>query len=119
MKTVQRNRPLNKRHDCDKIAAMLKSIRFVCLYLLLLLISTVASAQTAMDNRGTLKRPIVDSRMKEKEAFDGLDPNCPPEIRRQQKIVKLKYFSFDGKIHQGQLVIDKDLVRDIKKIFKF
>jgi len=41
--------------------------------------------------------------------------NC----RRRQKILKLKYFSFDGKFHRGQLVIDKDLVKDIKKIFKF
>lgn len=76
-----------------------------------------ASAQTAQDNRGTLHHPIVDSRMSEREVFDGLDPKCPPEIRKRQRILKLKYFSFDGLIHQGQLVIDKDLVADIKKIF--
>jgi hypothetical protein len=67
---------------------------------------------------GTLKRPIVDSRMTEKEVFDGLDPKCPKDIRKRQKIVKLKYYSADGKIHQGQLVIDKDLVKEIKKVFK-
>lgn len=67
---------------------------------------------------GTLKKPIIDSKMSKAEAFDGLHPDCPPEIRKRQKIVKLKYYSFDGKIHQGQLVIDKALVKDIKKIFK-
>jgi peptidoglycan L-alanyl-D-glutamate endopeptidase CwlK len=70
------------------------------------------------ENRGTLKRPIIDSRMTEKEAFDGLDPNCPPEIRKRQKLIKIKYYSFDQKIHQGQLVIDRDLVKDVQKIFK-
>ncbi len=83
------------------------------------MLASTAFAQTAIDNRGTLQRPVIDSRMKEKEVFDGLNPNCPPEIRRRQKIIKLKYISFDGKIHQGQLVIDKDLVKDIKKVFKF
>ncbi|MEP6902779.1 MAG: M15 family metallopeptidase [Actinomycetota bacterium] len=68
---------------------------------------------------GTLKHPIIDSKMSKQEAFDGLDPNCPKDIRKRQKIVKLKYYSFDGKIHQGQLVIDKSLVKDIKEVFKF
>ena len=95
---------------------MFKSIASVCICILLLL-STVF-AQTAVTDRGTMKRPIIDSRMSKQKAFDGLDPNCPPEIRRRQKIVKVRYFSFDGKIHRGQIVIDKDLVKDIKKIFK-
>ena len=33
-------------------------------------------------------------------------------------MVEVKYYSFDGKIHQGQLLINKDLVEDIKEIFK-
>jgi peptidoglycan LD-endopeptidase CwlK len=66
---------------------------------------------------GTSKHPIIDSRMTESEAFDGLDPKCPKEIRERQKVVKLKYYSADGKIHQGQLVIDAALKDDIKKVF--
>jgi peptidoglycan L-alanyl-D-glutamate endopeptidase CwlK len=67
---------------------------------------------------GTLRHPIIDSRMSKKEAFDGLDPNCPAEIRNRQKVIKLKYYSFDGKYHQGQMVVDKDLVDDVKLVFK-
>lgn len=78
----------------------------------------VATVCAAEQNRGTLKKPIIDSRMTKKEAFDGLDPNCPPEIRRRQRLIKVKYYSYDQKIHQGQLIIDKDLVKDIKQIFK-
>ena len=103
--------------NCDKIGLMRKSIFLVCIWILLLFLT--GSAQSSNDNRGTLKHPVIDSRMSKREVFDGLDPNCPPEIRKRQKILKLKYFSFDGKIHRGQLVIDKDLVKDIKKIFKF
>ena len=66
---------------------------------------------------GTSKHPIIDSRMSEKEAFDELSPTCPQDIRKRQKVVKLKYYSSDGKIHQGQLVIDDGLRNDIKKVF--
>jgi peptidoglycan L-alanyl-D-glutamate endopeptidase CwlK len=96
---------------------MRKSIFLVSIWILLLFLT--GSAQSSNVNRGTLTHPIIDSRMSKREVFDGLDPNCPPEIRRRQKILKLKYFSFDGKFHQGQLVIDKSLAKDIKKIFKF
>lgn len=89
------------------------------LVLLFLLSPAAALAQAAVDdkNSGTEKHPIIDSKMSKKEAFDGLDPNCPKEIRKRQKLIKLKYYSFDGRIHQGQMVLDKDLVKDIKKVF--
>jgi len=56
--------------------------------------------------------------MTKKQVFDGIHPACPPEILKRQRIVKVKYYSFDGKVHQGQIVIDRDLTRDIKEIFK-
>lgn len=96
---------------------MLKKTGYIAAFIFIL--AFTASAQSPKDKRGTLNRPIIDSRMSEKEVFDGLDPDCPPAIRKRQKIVKVKYYSFDGRIHQGQLVIDKDLVADIKKIFNF
>jgi peptidoglycan L-alanyl-D-glutamate endopeptidase CwlK len=77
-------------------------------------------------NKGTLDNPIIDSQMSDREAFDGL-PDCKPgtpknlcpeEIRKRQRIVTVKYYSSDALIHQGQLVIDKDLVDDIEKVFK-
>ncbi len=93
-------------------------IRLVFLFLLSAAAISTVFAQKSDQPRGTAARPIVDSRMSKKQAFDGLDPHCPAEIRRRQRVVKLKYYSFDNLIHQGQLVIDKNLVKDIKKIFK-
>ncbi len=98
-----------------------KSNCFIRLYVLLIISASAilpAAAQNINSKSGTLRHPIIDSRMNKRAAFDGLDPNCPAEIRRRQRIVKLKYYSFDKLIHQGRLVIDVDLVRDIKKIFK-
>jgi len=67
--------------------------------------------------RGTARHPIIDSRMTKKEALEGLDPKCPEEFRKRQKLVTVKYYSTDKKIHQGQLVVDVDLKNDIKKVF--
>src|ERR1700730_19113514 len=83
-----------------------------------LIVIAIASASYAQTPRtGTSKHPIIDSRMTGKEAFDGLDPKCPADIRKRQKVVKLKYYSSDGKIHQGQVVIDGELKNDIKRVF--
>jgi peptidoglycan LD-endopeptidase CwlK len=83
--------------------------------LLVLAASHIIHAQTA--RVGTLKHPIIDSRMTEAEAFDGLDPKCPEEIRRRQRLVTVEYYSMDGLVHQGQLVLDAELVDDVKKVF--
>ena len=89
-------------------------------FLLATALTAMASGLTGYaqnPHTGTSKHPIIDSRMTESEAFDGLDPKCPEEIRKRQRIVKVKYYSSDGKIHQGQLVIDASLKDDIKKVF--
>jgi hypothetical protein len=80
--------------------------------------SAIAAQNKASERAGTLKHPIIDARMIEKEAFDGLDPTCPDDIRKRQRLITLKYYSFDKRVHQGQLVVDKDLVKDVKKVFK-
>jgi hypothetical protein len=80
-------------------------------------IGSLFQRAAAAETRGTIDNPIVDSAMTEQEAFDGLSPLCPKEIRDRQKIVTIKYYSFDKLIHQGQLVIDRDLVADIKQVF--
>ena len=99
---------------------MIKVICLICVvsFCFLAVIAKVPNINDKDETLGSLKHPIIDSKMSKKEAFDGLDPNCPEEIRKRQKLIKLKYYSFDKKIHQGQLVIDKDLVKDIKKVFK-
>lgn len=93
-------------------------VRALLLLTLALTVTPLAGKSFAQSPRtGTSKHPIIDSKMTAKEAFDGLDPKCPAPIRKRQKVVKLRYYSSDGKIHQGQLVIDGELKGDIKKVF--
>jgi hypothetical protein len=91
-----------------------------CLFLAFLvpaILTIDAAAYAQSTSRGTATHPIMDSKMTEKEAFDGLDPKCPDEIRKRQELVTVKYYSTDKRIHQGQLVVDRELKGDIQKVF--
>jgi len=43
----------------------------------------------------------------------------PRSILSQQSVVSVKYYSFDNKIHRGQIVVAKSVVNDIKALFDF
>jgi len=64
---------------------------------------------------GSLQNPIIDCDISLAEA---LKKYAPPEFKKRQRIIKVVYYSFDGNIHQGQLVIDERLVADIQEVFK-
>jgi hypothetical protein len=68
--------------------------------------------------RGTAGCPIVDSAMTDKEAFEGLHPECPDDIRKRQKVITVLYYSFDNDIHCGQIVMDEELEADIRTVFE-
>jgi hypothetical protein len=67
---------------------------------------------------GTLEDPIVDSAMTEAMALDGLSPDCPDSIRRSQRLIDLRYYGEDGKVHRGQIVVHADLADDIRHAFE-
>ena len=62
------------------------------------------------------KKVIIDCHYTLSEALAGLQ--IPSDIKKDLRLVNVCYYSFDGKIHEGQLVIHKDLVNDIKTIFE-
>ena len=64
---------------------------------------------------GSLHNPIIDSDISLSEA---LKKESPPEFKKRQKIIDVLYYSFDGKIHKGQLVIDEQLIGDIQEVFR-
>ncbi len=59
---------------------------------------------------------ITDSNCSLSEALSGID--IPASIRKLLTIVSVYYYSFDGRLHKGQIVINKNLAEDIKEIFK-
>ena len=58
---------------------------------------------------------IVDSLMNFSEAIEGT--TAPEEIFDSLSLVDVLYYSFDGKKHQGQLVVKSDLEDDVYEIF--
>ena len=64
---------------------------------------------------GTLQDPIIDSDITLAQA---LRKYSPPEFQKRQRLIEVLYYSFDGKIHKGQLVIEERLVGDIREVFR-
>ena len=58
---------------------------------------------------------ILDSRMSFAEAISGT--TAPPEVIKQLCILDVHYYSFDGMLHQGQLVVSRRLAGEIADIF--
>lgn len=62
--------------------------------------------------------PIVDSRMTRAEAL-AQNPNypAPQDIIDNQRLLNVTYYSFDGKLHEGQIVVAKQVAEDVKAFF--
>jgi len=67
-------------------------------------------------NDSTSDKVIVDSDYNLEDALQGI--NIPAEIKKDLVLVEVQYYSNDGKLHQGQLVISKELRSDVAKIFE-
>lgn len=59
---------------------------------------------------------IIDSYYTFNEIF--YNSKIPEEIKKDLKLISVEYFSFDDKLHRGQILIHKDLSNDIIEIFK-
>ncbi len=61
-------------------------------------------------------KPIIDSSMTLEEALQGI--NIPDRIKINLNLIDVQYFSFDNKLHQGQLVIHSKVVNEVVEIFE-
>jgi len=80
--------------------------------------ATLEMAPTAGFERyplGTIQNPIVDSDI---TLSDALRKYSPLKFKKEQRLVDVRYYSFDGKVHKGQVVIDRRLVKDIQEVFR-
>ena len=60
---------------------------------------------------------IVDSQLQFPEAL-GDTSIVPPEIIKNLCLVDVTYYSFDGRLHLGQIVLHKDIVIDVIELFQ-
>jgi len=95
-------------------------MRYFILLSLILFLSGCATARIPPQEYklaplGSIHNPIIDSDISLSEA---LRKWAPPAFKRRQTIVDVLYYSFDGKFHKGQLVIDERLANDIREVFR-
>jgi peptidoglycan LD-endopeptidase CwlK len=58
---------------------------------------------------------IYDSQMTFEESIKGT--KAPKDVIEKLELIDVQYYSFDGKLHQGQLVVHKDVLQDVIEIF--
>lgn len=59
---------------------------------------------------------IIDSRYTFTEAIEGA--NAPQAVIDELELIDVNYISTDNKLHQGQILTNKQLVADIKELFQ-
>ncbi|WP_304707517.1 M15 family metallopeptidase [uncultured Rikenella sp.] len=82
-------------------------LRTMLLAVLLALTCTVAEPADSV---------IVDSRQTLDQALAGT--TAPDSIRRTLALVDVEYYSFDRRLHRGQIVVHRELVNDVRQIFR-
>jgi peptidoglycan LD-endopeptidase CwlK len=86
----------------------MKSLQFKLSFFMILL--SLSFAMNALS-----QEIIIDSKLTFEQAMSG--KSVPHDILKSLCLIDVKYFSFDSKLHQGQLIINKSVKSDIEKIF--
>jgi peptidoglycan LD-endopeptidase CwlK len=60
---------------------------------------------------------VIDSNISFEKAVEGI--SFPASILKTLVLIDVLYYSFDGKLHKGQLLIHSSLEKDIQEIFRF
>ena len=66
-------------------------------------------------NIQTEPKIIIDCSYTFEEAISGIE--IPSSIISELRLLEVEYYSFDDKLHRGQLVVNKKVEKDIKIIF--
>ena len=59
----------------------------------------------------------IDSDLTLEEAING--QQIPESTKENLEIVTVQYYGFDNSLHQGQILVHKEIVKDITEIFNF
>lgn len=79
-----------------------------------------AQPELAVNRGDSADYPIIDSEMTREQAIDKVlekHPDCPKEIMERQALFSVVYVSIDGKYHQGQIVVERELQSDVEDLF--
>jgi len=85
--------------------------------ILIILSALFLFSNTGQVNKSHKKEQIIiDSQITLGEALKGKE--IPKANAKNLRIINVEYYSFDNRLHRGQVVINKDLAEDIKEIFQ-
>lgn len=62
-----------------------------------------------------MKNIIIDSNMSFDEAVKG--SVAPSEVLSEMALLSVKYYSTDSNLHQGQIMVNKAIAKDVEEIF--
>ncbi|HWH07042.1 MAG TPA: M15 family metallopeptidase [Candidatus Paceibacterota bacterium] len=63
-----------------------------------------------------MESPRIDCALTRAEALKGKE--VPDDVRDSIELIDVTYISFDGALHQGQIIVHKDLVTEVIEIFE-
>lgn len=84
-------------------------------YIIALSVFFLFASSGQINKQHKKERPIIDSHLTLNEALKGKE--IPKTNTKNLLLVDVEYYSFDNRLHRGQVVIHKDLAKDIIEIF--
>ncbi|MBK7630180.1 MAG: M15 family metallopeptidase [Ignavibacteriales bacterium] len=91
-------------------------MKFILL-ILLLITSTITNHSVRIYKIQDHTNIIVDCNYIFEDAIKGIE--IPRAIIKQLTLVDVEYYSFDDKLHKGQILINKKAAKDLLEIFEF
>ena len=73
--------------------------------------------QINLDKTKHKQEIILDCNYTFEEAIKGIE--IPNSISKQLTLISVEYYSFDDRLHKGQLVVNKKAAKDIVEIFNY
>ena len=91
---------------------------FLCICILMCFSACQQAEQKLESKKGQNETDsiIIDSNYTFDEAIEG--SNAPKHIIDQLQLITVHYYSFDGKIHRGQLLVNRVIAADLVCIFR-
>jgi len=86
------------------------------LLIIIYLFIQTTNNQSGIDKAQDKTEIIIDCNYTFNEAIKGIE--IPNSITEQLTLVNVEYYSFDEKLHKGQIVINKKTSKDVKAIFE-
>jgi len=87
----------------------------VCFLIGAFLVCEIFIGSEVMSNTDKRGKIIIDSRMSFAEAIAGT--KAPESVIRELCLVDVFYYSFDGKLHQWQVIVHQSVRQDVEEIF--